>query len=148
MEVEHEWNEIIFHWLHFVSFGICLFRKTTICIGQSILPYLYNKDRNKSTFVGRHLRGYWKYNWLTYTSSFYLIIFISHVNPWARITTSVSINSVNIFPAGPQDNAERGLVFAHYEFNTRALVFSLVTAYDTNISYSRWHDIRWKVIIN
>ena len=101
-----------------------------------------------STFVGRHLRGYWKYNWLTYTSSFYLIIFISHVNPWARITTSVSINRVNIFPAGPQDNAERGLVFEHYEFNTRALVFSRVTAYDSNISYSRWHDIRWKVIIN
>ena len=76
-----------------------------------------------STFVGRYLRGYWKYNWLTYTSSFYLIIFISHVNPWARITTSVSINRVNSFTGGTQDNAERGLVFEHYEFNTRALVF-------------------------
>ena len=84
-----------------------------------------------STFVGRYVRGYWIYNWLTYTSSFYLIIFISHVNPWARITTSVSINRVNIFPGGTQDNAERGLVFEHYEFNTRALVFSRVTAYDS-----------------
>ena len=84
-----------------------------------------------STFVGRYVRGYWIYNWLTYTSSFYLIIFISHVNPWARITTSVSINRVNIFPGGTQDNAERGLVFEHYEFNTRLLwYFSRVTAYD------------------
>ena len=84
-----------------------------------------------STFVGRYVRGYWIYNWLTYTSSFYLIIFISHVNPWARITTSVSINRVNTFPGGTQDNAERGLVFEHYEFNTRALVFSRVTEYDS-----------------
>ena len=85
-----------------------------------------------STFVGRYVRGYWIYNWLTYTSSFYLIIFISHVNPWARITTSVSINRVNIFPGGTQDNAEREDWFLGIMNLIPVLwYFSRVTAYDS-----------------
>ena len=117
IEVEHEWNAIIFHTLDFVSSNVY----NDFTLVRAYYPICTTKIEISiiSTFVGRYVRGYWIYNWLTYTSSFYLIIFISHVNPWARITTSVSINRVNIFPEGTQDNAERGLVFEHYEFNTR-----------------------------
>ena len=139
---------IIFHTLDLVSFKVYCNSDFTLIRAYYPICTIKIEISIISTFVGRYVRGYWIYNWLTYTSSFYLIIFISHVNPWARITTSVSINRVNIFPGGTQDNAERGLVFEHYEFNTRALVFFTCDRIWQCILYIRWHNIRWKVIIN